>query len=215
LIENSFELLKRLKELGHIKDNREWLWWPNSGTFEVVVGAILTQNTKWENVEKSLQNIKKHTTMNLDGILRLEPGYLGELIRPSGFYNQKSVRLRNLCSNIKVDFGTFEHFCDEVSREWLLAQKGVGEESADAILNYSCKRDVMVVDKYTDRLLRSVGYEFESYGDIQEWLKRGIDDHLDEVYELYGKELELFEIYARFHGKIVEFSKVKSGDKIF
>jgi len=203
-----FELLKRLKELGYIKEEKDPYWWPNSGTFEVVVGAILTQNTRWENVEKALKNLKKEVgELSLEKLNSLEQKHLSLLIKPTGFYNTKAYRLKRLCSNIAQEFGEFEIFRKKVSREWLLRQKGIGFESADTILNYCCYKDFLVVDSYTARVLKIFGYEFESYQELQDYLSNSLLSNLDKIYQLYQKELPLSMIYARFHGKIVEFSK--------
>ena len=211
---NSFELLQRLKELGYIKEERDPFWWPNSGTFEVVIGAILTQNTKWEKVEKSLNNLKNYLgEIELEKLADIDQALLSQLIKPSGFYNTKAFRLKKLSLNILNDFGDFKNFQNRVSRNWLLNQKGVGKETADSILNYACYKDFMVVDSYTARLLSIIGYEFEDYEDIATFLSDGILQNLDSIYELYGKKLPLSQIYARFHGKIVEFCKENLKDK--
>ncbi len=110
-------------------------------------------------------------------------------------------------------FRSFESFCEAVDREWLLAQKGIGEESADSILCYACKQEAMVVDVYTARLLESFGYSFESYAALQEWMVGGILESQSKVNQLYAKEISLSELYARFHGKIVEFCKENSQGK--
>ncbi len=203
-----YELLKKLKELGYIKEERDPYWWPNSGSFEVVVGAVLTQNTKWENVEKALQNLRTSVgEISLDNLVNIDQSSLACLIKPAGFYNTKAQRLRLLLKNIQKDFLTFEHFQKKVTRQWLLKQKGIGPESADAILNYGCYKDFFVVDAYTAKLMRSLGYEFDSYDALQEYLVDSLLGNLDKIHELYGKELPLSQIYARFHGKIVEFCK--------
>ncbi|MRI59336.1 MAG: 3-methyladenine DNA glycosylase [Epsilonproteobacteria bacterium] len=203
-----FELLKRLKELGYIKDERDPYWWPNSGTFEVVVGSILTQNTKWENVEKALSNLKEHMgEIELEKIAAADQELLGRLIKPVGFYNTKAHRIKKLAHNMLQEYGSFEAFRARPSRSWLLLQKGIGFESADSILNYACYKDFLVVDAYTARILRALGYELESYEEIQEFLSDSIIENLDRIYELYGYEMPLSQIYARFHGKIVEFCK--------
>ncbi len=204
---NSFDLLKALKNLSYIKNERDPYWWPNSGTFEVLVGAILTQQTKWEKVEKSLENLKERDLLDLHELSKIDHREIAPLIKPSGFYNTKAKRVKNLCKNIVNEFGDFDSFKKRVDREWLLTQKGIGEETADSILCYACYREEMVVDSYTNRLLNALGYEFETYGEVAEWLKEGISSNLDFVYELYGKEIPLSQIYARFHGKIVEYSK--------
>jgi len=213
LIANSFELLKMLKNAGYLKELRDPLWWPNSGTYEVVVGTILTQQTKWEKVEKSLKNLKEAGVDSLEDISRLDNKTLSLLIKPSGFYNTKAKYLLGVCKNITEYFGNFEEFCDRVDREWLLMQKGIGQESADSILCFGCKRDIFVVDSYTSRLLKAFGYEFESYDELSEWMSSGILSNLDKVTDLYKKELSINEIYARFHGKIVEYCKQNSRGK--
>ncbi len=207
-ISDSFELLQRLKALGFRADERDPNWWPESMTFRVVVGAILTQQTKWEKVEKSLQNLEDAGLLELHALADADIKQLQTLVKPSGFYNTKAKRLKLLCRNIIEDFGDFESFQEGVTRAWLLAQKGVGEESADAILNYACGREIMVVDSYTQRLLEALGYGFESYGEIQEWLQYGIEANLPKVTQLYGETLPISTIYSRFHGKIVEYAKV-------
>ena len=210
MITDSFDLFMRLKALDLLGDSPRF-WWPNAHTFEVVVGALLTQNTKWESVEKSLANLKSRYILTLDNDESLQnlanstPEMLMACIRASGFYAQKSHRLLALAQHILEDFGDFASFVVGVEREWLLAQKGIGLESADAILNYACRREVMVVDKYTHRLVANLGFEFEDYEGLQEWCMRGVGEnlHLLEGYE------GLDEVFARFHGKIVEFSKRK------
>jgi endonuclease-3 related protein len=181
-------------------ENSPKFWWPNAGTFEVVVGAILTQNTTWHNVEKSLQNLQGF--LDLDSFTTLRESQLKEKIRPSGFYNQKAPRLLTLSRNIKEEFKTFENFSQNVSRKWLLEQKGIGEESADAILCYGCFRSEMVVDSYTKRLLKEFGIEFKKYSDYKVFLESGLREHFTQE--------ELFEVFAAFHGMIVEYSKQKA-----
>ncbi len=196
-MKSSYELYVALKKMGYLKEKKDEFWWPNSGSFEVVVGAILTQQTKWQKVEKSLANLEGKLT--LEELANIDLKELQSLIKPSGFYNTKAKYIKGLCKNILEEFGSFEKFRDEVSREWLLSQRGIGKESADSIFCYACYRDVFVVDSYTDRLLRAFGYEFDSYDEIQEWMQRGI---VENVYES-----KLHRVYARFHGKIVEFAK--------
>lgn len=207
LIENSYDLLCWLKAQNLLIDNG--YWWPHSGTFEVVIGAILTQNTKWENVEKSLQHLHLHNLINLSNLASCDIYLLESCIIPSGFYRQKAIRLRNLANNIIADFGDFECFKGNATREWLLEQKGIGMESADSILNYAFYREVMVVDKYTQKLLSSLGFEFYDYNDLQSWLQTGIIQNYDKITQLYGYEIEIAKVYARFHAKIVEYSKTK------
>ena len=211
---SSFELLCALKAQGYVACERDPLWWPHSGTFWVILGAILTQQTKWERVEESLLNLETLGVKNLETLHSLDVDSLSVAIRPSGFYNTKAKNLHRLSGTILDEFGSFETFYASVSREWLLAQKGIGEESADSILCYACHRDIMVVDAYTARLLNGFGYSFDSYEALQEWMQEGIETHKSAIEKLYAKEMSFNEIYARFHGKIVEFCKEKSRGKV-
>ncbi|QCT94457.1 3-methyladenine DNA glycosylase [Caminibacter mediatlanticus TB-2] len=202
---NSYELLILLREKNLLKNSPKY-WWPNVGSFEVVVGAILTQNTKWENVQKALNKWKiENGELRVEVVASFDVSYLAEIIKPVGFYNQKAKRLIALSRNILRDFGNFESFSENVDREWLLNQKGIGFETADSILCYACFREVMVVDAYTKRLLKKSGYEFESYDEMKEWCERGILENWDKIKSFYEDDLNL--CFARFHGKIVEFMK--------
>ncbi len=193
--------------MGYLKTTRDPLWWPKSGTFEVIIGAILTQQTKWERVEESLANLKEHRLLSLEALSKAGVQQIATLIKPSGFYNTKAQRIQMLCTHILNDFATFEVFQNDVDRQWLLAQKGIGMESADSILCYGCGREVFVVDSYTQRLLGALGYTFEEYIQIQEWMQEGIEENLEKVQDIYKYEVELHTVYARFHGKIVEYAK--------
>ena len=205
---NSYELLVFLKNKKLLEDEPP-NWWPSNSSFDIFVGAILTQNTKWTNVEKSLENLHNLKINTLDDIIEIDMDIFINAIAPSGFKNQKSKRLKQIAKNIIEDFEDFDNFCLNVNREWLLLQKGIGPETADAILCYSCKQEYMVVDSYTNRLLKSFGYEFESYEDIQTWLVYGINENYDKIISLYGYEISLNQVYSRLHGKIVEYMKQK------
>ena len=213
MLNDRFELLVMLKNAGYLKELRDPLWWPHSGSYEVVVGTILTQQTKWSKVEKSFENLKQNGIDSLEKIAKLDNKALSSLIKPSGFYNTKAKYLLGLSKNIIEDFGSFEEFCLSVDRQWLLSQKGVGQESADSILCFGCLKDFFVVDNYTQRLLNSFGYEFDSYESLREWMSSGVLKNRAKIEELYQKEMSLNEIYARFHGKIVEYCKHNSKGK--
>ncbi|MCI5787415.1 MAG: endonuclease III [Helicobacter trogontum] len=135
-------------------------------------------------------------------LAQLLPQDIMPLIRISGFYQQKATRLITLAQNIIKDFETFHNFSTQVTKEWLLSQKGIGLESASSILNYALKREEMVVDSYTQRLLGHCGLLFDDYYSIQNFLTQ----NLYKAHDLYG-DMPLAQIMARFHGKIVECSK--------
>ena len=197
---NSYELLLELRKKNLLKNSPKY-WWPNVGSFEVGIGAILTQNTKWEKVAQVLEKLQ----VSIEELAEFDEFELSKIIKPVGFYNQKSKRLILLAKNIIKKFDSFENFKENVNREWLLKQKGIGFESADAILCYACFRETMVMDAYTKKLLKKYGFEFESYDEMKEWFEYGIQENWNKLDKFYENNLNL--CYARFHGKIVEFMK--------
>jgi len=211
---NSYELLKALHSLQLPIQERDPWWWPNSGTYEVVIGSVLTQNTKWQKVEEALENLRTLDALTIEGLYKLDVELLREAIKPAGFYNTKAKRLKLLNQAIKDKFGDFANFQVEVTRAWLLEKKGVGEETADSILNYACYREAMVVDSYTAALLNAFGFTFEDYRGLQAWMIEGLKDYDIKVRELFPN-LPKAQIYALFHGMIVEYcKKYKRGKKV-
>ncbi len=202
LIEDSYQLYRRLEEQDLLK-GKPSMWWPSYGSFEVVIGAILTQNAQWTRVEVSLKNLKPY--LDIAALCEIDIQELEELIKPSGLFKSKAKYIKLLALNIKDRYGDFDNFCAEVSRKWLLSQKGIGPETADSILCYACKREVMVVDAYTARLLGAFGFEFESYDELQEWCIEGLLSSC--------KQDDMVKVYALFHGMIVEFVKANSKGK--
>jgi endonuclease-3 related protein len=202
---DSFELFSALERL-KLLENSPPLWWPSYGTFEVVIGAVLTQNTQWERVQISLENLRNLDLIDPAMLSKCHNESLMELIRPSGLFKAKAANLICLSRNMIEEFGDFETFVLSVDRDWLLSQKGIGPETADSILCYACARPSMVVDAYTARLLNAFGYEFESYDELQEWCESGVRGYFDTV--------QLPAAFARFHGMIVEYVKENSKGKI-
>jgi endonuclease-3 related protein len=129
-------------------------WWPADDPFEVMLGAILTQNTAWSNVQRAIENLKQANILSLHGINACPPQSLAELIRPSGYFNIKTRRLQNLCRFILENGGleTLADWPSESLRAKLLGVNGVGPETADDILLYAFNRPVFVVDAYTRRI---------------------------------------------------------------
>jgi endonuclease-3 related protein len=195
-IDDSGDLYRALEGMD-LLEQKPPMWWPAYGTFEVLVGALLTQNSQWERVEHSLENLRSRALLAPEAIADADAELLMELIRPSGLYQSKARYLKNLCRQIVECFGDYETFCFEAEREWLLGQKGVGPETADSILCYGCRRPVMVVDAYTARLVAALGWEIESYDELQAWCMNG----------LAGDDEALARQYALLHGMIVEYVK--------
>ena len=196
-VDDAYELYQQLSSLNLLQESPPF-WWPNYGSFEVVLGVILTQNSQWHRVECSLENLRSQSLCTLESIQSCPIEMLCDAIRPSGLYNTKAQYMKALTLNISREFGSFETFSNIVTREWLLQQQGIGKESADAILCYACRRGEMVVDRYTHRLLVALGYEFESYDALKEWCEQ-LHVNVDET--------QLPQVYAEFHGMIVEYMK--------
>lgn len=131
-------------------------WWPAESAFEVAVGAILTQNTAWSNVEKAITNLKEAKVLSPRELLDLDRSRLEELIKPSGFFRQKADYLQIFCKVLVEQFdGEVTLLCQgplEEARKRLLALKGIGAETADSILLYAAQRPSFVVDAYTRRI---------------------------------------------------------------
>jgi endonuclease-3 related protein len=146
-------------------------WWPAETAFEVLVGAVLTQNTAWSNVEKAIDRLKAADLLTLSALLDSDHDVLAETIRPSGYFNIKAQRLRNLCDFLEQQ-GGFERFAGqdlERQRRGLLGVNGIGPETADDILLYALERPVFVIDAYTRRLLARLQLcdGDEPYGDMR------------------------------------------------
>lgn len=174
-------------------------WWPAESDIEMIIGAVLTQNTNWKNVDKALVQMRKQDLIDFGRLASCEVDELAVAIRPSGYYNLKAQRLKNLVSMIcELYDGDLELFLGtlpEQTRADLLAVKGVGPETADSILLYAGNWPVFVVDAYTHRVFnRHLLVEEETdYHSIQ----TVFHDHLDE-------EVELFKEY---HALIVRVAK--------
>ncbi len=132
-------------------------WWPGDTPFEVCVGAILTQNTNWKNVEKAISNLKKHGLLSPVALNEIPLENLAARIRPAGYYNLKAGRLKAFISMLFDHFdGKLESIFDvktDVLRTLLLSVKGIGPETADSMLLYAFERPSFVVDAYTMRML--------------------------------------------------------------
>jgi endonuclease-3 related protein len=174
-------------------------WWPGDTPFEIMVGAVLTQNTNWTNVSKAMDNLKKEELLSFEKLHELKVELLAEKIKPAGYFNLKAVRLKNLLNFISDEYNdSLENmFCeDTVSlRKKILTVKGIGPETADSILLYAGSKPVFVVDTYTHRIFsrHNVIAEEEGYYEIQEYFTLSLPE-----------EIELFNEY---HALIVRLGK--------
>ncbi len=164
-------------------------WWPGESPFEVCVGAILTQNTNWGNVEKAITNLRDRDLLSPEAIYRLPRESLAEIVQPAGYYNIKAGRLQNFVAFLVERFGgdLDAMFAEglEVLRPLLLGIKGIGPETADSILLYAGRLPSFVVDVYTVRALtrHDIIDRDASYDEVRSLFM----DHLPEDVGLYNQ----------------------------
>ncbi len=171
-------------------------WWPAETEDEVVIGAVLTQNTAWKNVERALSNLRNNDLLNLKKLSEVDIEIIKDLIKPAGFFNQKVIYLKNV-SEFLTKNGGFEKLSNldtKSLRQKLLNIKGVGKETADSILLYAFKKPIFVVDAYTKRLAERHNLcNCSSY---------------DEMQKLFMENLPLDEkLFNEYHALIVRLAK--------
>lgn len=167
-------------------------WWPADTPFEVMVGAVLTQNTSWAGAAKAIDNLKQAGGLTLEDLRKLPLPRLAKLIRPAGYYNLKAKRLRNLLDMVGITFGgKLEAFLAAPlaeSRRALLATNGIGPETADSILLYAAGRPVFVVDAYTFRILgrHNLAVDNMTYHDLQKVFMEDLPNDADMFNEFHA-----------------------------
>jgi len=175
----------------------EQAWWPADSQFEVVVGAVLTQNTNWSNVERAINNLKMAGVLDHQAILDLPREELAKLIRPSGYYNVKTKRLLALLNYLQR-VGGLKVLAEQQlaeARQGLLSVNGIGPETADDILLYAFDRPVFVIDTYTRRLLarNNLARGTENYEDLRLGFEAALPMDVD--------------LFKQFHALIVQHAK--------
>ena len=174
-------------------------WWPAETPFEVVIGAILTQNTNWKNVERAIANLKRENLLNPAALETVPVDRLAEVIRPAGYFNVKARRLKNFIHMLSTGFGgsleALFRLGTSSLRETVLGVSGIGPETADSIVLYAAERPVFVVDAYTARILYRHGViDLEAtYDDIQSTMQGALADDVA--------------LFKEYHALLVEVGK--------
>ncbi len=178
-------------------------WWPADSPFEVVVGAVLTQNTAWINVEKAIANLKHADMLSPDKLYSQPVSNIARLIKPSGFYNQKAKHLKLMVDYLVKNYkGNTDAMCKKETkalRDELLSIKGIGNETADSILLYACNKPIFVVDSYTCRVLHRHGFinDYAQYDDIQQLFMDNLQHDAVMFNEYHALIVELAKNYCR------------------
>jgi endonuclease-3 related protein len=189
-------------------------WWPinrnyhlknkSDPRFEIIIGTILTQNTAWLNVEKSLLLLKKANILDLKKIINTNIEDFQEKIKSSGFYKQKAKRIKNLSHQLQEKYnGDLDNFFDRdlyIIRNELLSFEGIGLETADSILLYAGNKPTFVIDSYTKRICNRIPVKtIISYDSI----KKYFENNLKKIY----KKDDLIKVYKEYHALIVLLCK--------
>ena len=175
------------------------MWWPGRTRFEVIVGAILTQNTAWSNVEKAIINLKRAEILSPKKLKAIPERSLAKLIRPAGYYNIKAKRLKHFISFLFSEYGgSLDRLSSENTyklRKNLLDVNGIGPETCDSIMLYAFKKRIFVVDAYTKRIFsrHSIVARSADYHDVQKLFM----DNLPKSGKLYNE----------YHALIVRLGK--------
>lgn len=182
-----------------LKNYKNQNWWPAETVMECIIGTILVQNTSWNNVEKAINNLKPRGKITLKSLKKTPLDELASLIKPSGYYNQKALTIKNLIKLIDDKYnGKISNMSEDetdVIRKNLLQIKGIGNETADCILLYALKKPVFVIDKYSYRILHRHGIipKNNSYVEMQ----KIFIENLDQEPSLFNE----------FHALIVKVGK--------
>lgn len=174
-------------------------WWPGDSKFEIIIGAILTQNTAWSNVVKALDNIKNNGGLTPEFLYNIKKESLAELIRPAGYFNQKSGYLKDfigfLMERFDGDLDKLFQLDKNHLRETLLSVRGIGSETADDIILYAAEKPVFVIDAYTKRIMSRHGIckADISYDNLQKMIEEEVPEDVN--------------IYKDYHGLLVTLAK--------
>ncbi len=178
-------------------------WWPAQTPFEVIIGAILTQNTAWKNVTQSIGILREGGLLELEALDATPVEELAPLIRASGYYNQKARKLKSFCDHLREHWrGDLEAFLSqdmESLRSELLLLYGIGPETADSIVLYAAHKPSFVVDTYTYRVLNRHGQVPDSvaYEEMRDWFMDVLEPNVAFFQELHALLVRVGHLYCK------------------
>lgn len=178
-------------------------WWPAETPFEVIVGAILTQNTAWKNIARASGNLRAHGLLSLEAMCAVPEPSLAELVRPSGYYNQKARKLKAFCRHVhNSGHGGLDELLDletDALRSELLQIRGVGPETADSVVLYAAHKPSFVVDTYTHRIFSRHGWVPESsgYDELRDYFMDCLEPDVEFFQELHALLVRTGHLFCR------------------
>ncbi len=178
-------------------------WWPGETREEVIIGAILTQNVAWKNVETAIDNLRRHNLLNLKAVHEADISGIAALIRPTRFYNQKAQKLKRLSDFLfdryRGDLDAMLSEGVEELRQELLGIGGLGEETVDSILLYAGNKAVFVVDAYTKRIFTRLGLTDEkwSYRAYRQFFMQSLDEDAQLYNDYHAQIVHLGRVYCK------------------
>lgn len=191
-------------------------WWPGDGALECIIGAILTQNTSWNNVEKAINGLKNRHLLSIDEMINITTEELAELIKPSGYYNQKAKKIKDfvalICSNYS---GNLDRLLEEdlhTLRSSLLNIKGIGPETADSIILYAANKPIFVVDAYTHRIFyrHNMITEDTDYQSLQDLFMDSLPDDTNMFNEYHALIVKVGKEHCKKKNPICEGCPLES-----
>jgi endonuclease-3 related protein len=178
-------------------------WWPAQTPFEVILGALLAQNTAWKNAASAIANLKQNGLLSFEALCGVDGAHLEVLVRPSGFYRQKAQRIMTFCDHLQKKYdGCLERFLSqdmEPLREELLSIRGIGPETADSIVLYAAFKPSFVVDAYTWRILSRHAWieETISYDDLRQYFMEALEPDVSTYQEFHALLVRTGHLYCR------------------
>lgn len=177
-------------------------WWPTDSKLEIIIGSILSQNTSWKNAEKAILNLKENNFLNLKNLSILNKSKISELIKPAGYYNQKTEYI--LCASEIINnkfLGSINNLFKldiESLRIELLSWKGIGKETADSIILYAAEKPIFVIDSYTKRMLsrHNIGYKI-TYDDAANLFMKSLPKNVKMYNEFHALIVKLGQTYCK------------------
>jgi len=177
----------------------EQFWWPvttGNSTLEIIIGAVLTQNTAWSNVEKAIGNLSREKMISIERMRSIGEKKLASMIKPSGYYNQKARKLKNVVEYLENNpLRQLAKMDVKQLRKSLLGVNGIGPETADSIILYALEKPSFVVDMYTKRIFFRIGLidKNQGYEEVKQFFESGLPKDVN--------------VYKEYHALIVELAK--------